>query len=953
MEPVKWKKAIALLLTIFLCAASLAEAAETGDISQIDSQDAVVSAENTGSYQAYLAQYEEKEHVTEEVLLTPEQMVSPQDGVGEGNAAASLEERDGRSVIISPDGSIASWSFMVEQEGYYNISVDFIAGDGNGGSMERNLYIDGKVPFNEARGILFKREFTYTKEKTYNVLGNEILPDREELREWRTKVITSPAGYIAEPLKFYFTVGRHSISLEAVREPIIYGDIRLFRLKDAKPYEQMKAEYEEAGYARQDLPGIKIDAERPLSVSDFSVYPTTDRSSAYTDPPSVDKIEINVIGGDNWKTAGQYIRYTIDVKKSGLYTIALRYKQDISQGLSVYRRLTIDDELPFAEAASIKFTYDGSWQLKNLGNGKEDYLFYLEEGRRTLTLEVTSGEYAPILADLNAALESLGEIYRSLLMITGPEPDLYRDYNFTELLPDTIEQIRTEKTRLEKIGNEIAHMGGTEQSQVTAINNLVLQLKKMGDKPEKNIASNLTSFQSNISALGTWVMNATSQPLMLDYILVQQQGTPLAKGDTGFFGTLWYEIRRFIASFFNDYNLASAVNSGEMESIDVWIATGRDQAQIVRSMIDSRFIPQEKVAVNLRLVAAGTLMPAILAGKGPDVSLGAASTEPINLAIRNAVLDLTEFPDCEDIFSRFHTSALTPFTFRDAVYALPETQSFLMMFYRTDILQELGLEPPNTWDELFACMLELQTNNLNVGLPAAYNGFLMFLTQQGGRLYSEDARTSLLGSDEALSTFKTLTDFYVLYGFPVQYDFATRFRSGEMPIAIQEYTAYNQLVLFAPEIKGVWKMAPVPGTRNGEIINRSSVGTVTGTVIMKQTKQKENCWRFLKWWTSQEIQSEFGIRMESVLGESAKYATANMSAMEGYSWSHSDLIALQDQWKSVTGIPEVPGGYYSSRYVEFAFNKVINQSADPVQTLENYVPTVTAELQRKLKEFGY
>lgn len=122
---------------------------------------------------------------------------------------------------------------------------------------------------------------------------------------------------------------------------------------------------------------------------------------------------------------------------------------------------------------------------------------------------------------------------------------------------------------------------------------------------------------------------------------------------------------------------------------------------------------------------------------------------------------------------------------------------------------------------------------------------------------------------------------------------------------------------------------------------------------MKQTEQKEPCWEFLKWWTSQEIQSEFGMRMESVLGESAKYATANMAAMTGYSWTHSDLEALQEQWKSVTGVPEVPGGYYSSRYVEFAFNKVVNQSADAVQTLENYVPTITAELQRKLKEFGY
>lgn len=747
------------------------------------------------------------------------------------------------------------------------------------------------------------------------------------------------------------TPGQHTLSLEAVREPVIYGDLRFYRQEEPPAYAEIKRGYEEKGYSIADTSGVYIPAESPSSVSDFSVYPTTDRTSAYTEPSSEKQRLLNVIGGESWASAGQFIRYTFQVEKSGLYALAFRFKQDISQGLSVYRKLWINGELPFREAASLAFTYDSGWQTTRAGNGNGAYWFYFEEGKPyELTLEVTCGEYVDVLSALNESLTALNGIYRRILMITGPDPDVYRDYHFKSLIPEVIEQMRREKERLESAGRRIAKLSDSTGATVTAIGNLVTQLKQMGEKPEKFIASGLATFQSNISALGTWIMNATSQPLMLDSLQIEGKKAEPLPADTGFFRTVIYEFGRFLSSFVNDYRAGDA--NGE-EAIDVWIYTGRDQAQIVRNLIDNQFVGREGIGVNLKLVAAGTLMPATLAGKGPDVTLGSTSTEPINLAIRNAVLDLTEFPDCQEVFSRFHESALTPFTFRDAVYALPETQSFLMMFYRTDILQELGLKPPDTWDELFDCMLELQTNNLNVGLPTVYHGFLMFLTQQGGSLYSKDARTSLLGSDVALSSFKTLTDFYILYGFPITYDFANRFRSGEMPIAIQEYTAYNQLVLFAPEIKGLWKMRPIPGTRSGDTVNRSSVGTVTGAAIMKQTEQKEPCWEFLKWWTSQEIQSEFGMRMESVLGESAKYATANMAAMTGYSWTHSDLEALQEQWKSVTGVPEVPGGYYSSRYVEFAFNKVVNQSADAVQTLENYVPTITAELQRKLKEFGY
>ncbi len=475
----KRKKWIAWLLLLSLCSSFCVEATGTEGISQAAAQSTASFDGDAGSYREYLTQHTEAERVTREILLTPDAVLPS----AEGAAAIDVTEAEGKTVAVSPSGSTASWSFTVEQEGYYNIAVDFTTQEGSSESIERNIYIDGKVPFNEARGILFKREFTYAKENTYNILGNEILSEREEVRGWHSRIVTSPAGYIAEPLKFYLTVGQHTLSLEAVRGTILYGDIRLFRLEEAKSYEQVKAEYQAAGYETQSLPTVKLDAEKPLSVSDFSVYPTTDRSSAYTDPPSADKIKINVIGGSGWKTTGQFIRYEMNIKKSGLYTIAMRYKQDTSQGLSVYRQLTIDDSLPFAEAAAIKFNYDGNWQLENLGNGTEDYLFYLEEGRHILTLEVTSGEYATVLSELNASLDALSRIYRSLLMVTGPEPDLYRDYHFGDLLPDTIAQIRTEKEQLEKIGEELAVMSGTRDSQVTAINNLVLQLKSMGDKP--------------------------------------------------------------------------------------------------------------------------------------------------------------------------------------------------------------------------------------------------------------------------------------------------------------------------------------------------------------------------------------------------------------------------------------------------------------------------------------
>ena len=50
---------------------------------------------------------------------------------------------------------------------------------------------------------------------------------------------------------------------------------------------------------------------------------------------------------------------------------------------------------------------------------------------------------------------------------------------------------------------------------------------------------------------------------------------------------------------------------------------------------------------------------------------------------------------------------MEPFTFRDWVFALPEQLPFFMLFYRQDILDELGIEGPQTWDEVLQVIPEL------------------------------------------------------------------------------------------------------------------------------------------------------------------------------------------------------------------------------------------------------
>lgn len=61
-----------------------------------------------------------------------------------------------------------------------------------------------------------------------------------------------------------------------------------------------------------------------------------------------------------------------------------------------------------------------------------------------------------------------------------------------------------------------------------------------------------------------------------------------------------------------------------------------------------------------------------------------------------------------------------------------------MMFYRQDILGEMGIEVPKTWDDVYELLPKLQNKHMGIGLPnIEENNIDMFTTllyQQGGTL---------------------------------------------------------------------------------------------------------------------------------------------------------------------------------------------------------------------------
>jgi ABC-type glycerol-3-phosphate transport system substrate-binding protein len=194
------------------------------------------------------------------------------------------------------------------------------------------------------------------------------------------------------------------------------------------------------------------------------------------------------------------------------------------------------------------------------------------------------------------------------------------------------------------------------------------------------------------------------------------------------------------------------------------------------------------------------------------------------------------------------------------------------------------------------------------------------------------------------------TDFYTDYSFEQSYDAFSRFRTGEYPIVISNYTFYNQLTAASPEIKGLWDFTSVPGTMNADgEISHAVNSNGSGAVIFSSCANKKGAWEFIKWFTSDEIQTEYAVQTEGILGTLGRFDTANIAALSNLSWSDNELEKLMTQRNEISEIPIIPASYAVTRNIMNAFREAVNKSENPRDTLLWYNKDINEEIIRKNK----
>lgn len=979
-----FRRVIASALALALCASASVPAfadSEAADDSTLGTQatadDSATgdgsSAATTGtdsirqtSYTNYVKKYADAARPDQ----TVEVLGKDYDPASVTDAQITVTTVDGENDVMqwaNQEGSV-SWTVNIPETGVYNIKMIYEALESNTNDVEFSLLIDGESPYATASRITLSKRWINESEIKQDSRQNDIRPGQISTPCWQETPLEDIDGLFNEPLEFYMEAGEHTITFESEKAEFAVKSFTFYQYEAPAAYTAPS----DSDLTQAQGQKITLEGETAAYKSSRTLYPTSDKSSYLTSSAngsSPTKTRYNTIGSGSWTQSTQTVTWEFNVDKAGYYKIGIRGRQDQMRGMYSNRRLYVNGEVPCLEANQIKFYYDTDWSITTpKSENGDDLYFYLQAGTNTISLEAVPGEIGEIMGDLDELVYNINSYYRQIRQITGPDPDEYNNYMIDTAIPSIVPDFKEYAQTLRDKKAEIEKLSGSGGTEAETLEKMAIVLDKCIKKPDL-IPEMMSQIKDNITSISSFVNQYREQPLEVDMIEVATSDQDFTSCDKSFFGSLGFGFKGFIGSFFEDYNALSDEDESAMEC---WVMLGRDNAEALQQLISSEYNPTAKTKINLKLVQGG-IVEATFAGKGPDLALFMGGDFPIQLAARGVLTDLTTFSDFDEVKSRFADDATVLYQYNGGTYGLPCDQTFPMLFYRSDILSEYGIDPAtdlNTWDGLLNCLPTLQRNYLEVGLILPVmtstggttqvsaitepgNTFAMLLLQQGLNYYNDEQTKTTFDTQEAVNAFDTWTKFYTTYSFQQTYDAFTRFRTGDMPVVIQNYTFYNQLSVAAPEIKGCWGFQPVPGTvQEDGTINHAANSNGSGAIIFTKAADQEGAWDFIKWFTSTDAQVKYGNNIESILGTMGRYATANEEALQQLSWTTSEVNLLLDQLNSQVEIPIIPASYGVTRNVMNAFRAVVNDYDNARDTLFWYNKDINDEITRKLEDLG-
>lgn len=224
-------------------------------------------------------------------------------------------------------------------------------------------------------------------------------------------------------------------------------------------------------------------------------------------------------------------------------------------------------------------------------------------------------------------------------------------------------------------------------------------------------------------------------------------------------------------------------------------------------------------------------------------------------------------------WSDFQEGPVSVTTYEDKVVGVPLITESEVLYYRTDLLEDAGLEPPTTLEELEAAAKQISDANPDVAgfvarteRSAAVTQFSGFLFSFGGDFFDGD--TATLDTPEAQEAYEYYGRLLNEYGpANVSTDMswpeaAAIFAQGQAAFYTDASSLYQNLAL--PENSTVSDQlgyAPFPaGPAGSRPYNIPS----WALGINERSNNQDNAWKFIEWATSPEMVMQ--VQQEGVPG---------------------------------------------------------------------------------------
>jgi multiple sugar transport system substrate-binding protein len=378
--------------------------------------------------------------------------------------------------------------------------------------------------------------------------------------------------------------------------------------------------------------------------------------------------------------------------------------------------------------------------------------------------------------------------------------------------------------------------------------------------------------------------------------------------------------------------------------LELWIA---DFNQDTRDLLDKELIPRFEAAhagvkVNTQYISwthlDEKLTISFAGGVAPDVfQVGAEYVG--GLAYRGMAEPLDEYVDRWGEEDDYFSASWGTCVYRGKVYGLPYLSAPRVLLYRKDLLREAGFEgPPETWEELAEAAERMTVRRgpvidlAGMNLPVSWQIFVEFLWENGGQIFDEEGKRSLLDSPEAVEALQFYADLYNKHrvcptaGMPVAGGSVPVFASKRAAMEIMNQFGIYNVKKYAPELLPEVGIAPTPRRKD------RVVSVYTDWLAMSpQGEHKELAWELMTFLMEPENLAAYNATLFFIPPRRSAVEAAEFMAENP---QLGEFVSLMEEYGR--SLPAIPEWFEIRTGLQAAVEAAIYETKTPEEALGDY-----------------